>query len=303
MMSCECPDPSHDFTAQWRAEGFSYCHKSTILRAVKVDLNPEMVAARIDRWLRIERWTTYNGGHNNILDNYTKNREMYLPNAEGEYSNKVLGHYVRFERLMALMSPEHEFQLGVPYADDKYVARIGHHGLMFASGAYRWWSNAQAKDSWSYNRIHIGPLPGLVPPSRHRSPVSIDLVTSVKHGLATAQSFAPGKEISQIRDYGNTINSDIYSSFGKAQEAIAESNALPGVALRLDHTFLNEMDNVQRDAIAFVAAHFAVATEVQGSKELVPIFQPDSITKVADMPLLRILADTPPRYTVTQPVG
>lgn len=278
---------------------------------MKVDLNPKTVTERIDRWLRIERWRTYNGGHNNLLDNYETYRKLYLPNTRGDYINKVSGHHSRFKRVMDMMSPEYDFGLAAPYHEfaapydnDLQVAKIGHHSLMFVSGAKRAWANALSTDQWWYDRIHIGASSPLTRPLiRHRPPTSINILEAVEKGFAKAREFERGEEVDGIRDYGYRTNNDINAAFGRAQEALTESDAQPGVAVPFGHPFLLEMDDVQRDAIALTAAHFAVAAWLRqdaghdAEHKLVPILQPDSVSVVANMELIDILSPTRPLYT------
>lgn len=256
-------------------------------------------------WLRVERQTTNNGGHNRILDNYKKYREQYLPNAQGEYVGKVPGHYSRFKRLMDRRSSEHPLWLPAPYNDDdSYVARIGHHALMFFNGAERARSNALSANQREFNTTHIGIL------GRVAFPSPVSLVEAVEKGFAKAREFERDEEVEGIWDYGTEINNTIYAAFDRAQEELTKSDAQPGIAVPLNHPFVLEMDAVQRDAIAFTAAHFAVAASLrqdaarQDAKyKLVPIMQPDSITVVGRMEFVDILSPTMPQYTFKQTPG
>lgn len=258
---------------------------------MKVELDPGHVANRVFDWLGTELMTTFHGGVNHELDDYRETRLSYL-RPTSDNPNKVEPHYERFKTLMGRLTAEAH-----PYADRDLVATVGHHTLMQVAGAYRWDSNLKAETQELYNFLHAGKgFATIGLPDRQMTPTCIDLKEAAETGLIFAESFEAGREVEQLRRYGVAINKSIYEKFVQTQEAMIRAGAEPGSAFAPDHEVIGKMHSVQKNAMSFAAAHFAVAASLLGGQDNVPILQPDALHVVSERDPVMILAKTAPQY-------
>lgn len=242
-------------------------------------------------WLGTELTITFNEGDNYELDDYKKTRLSYLrPTTDNP--NKVKPHYERYKRLMGRVATTPD-----PYTDDALVATIAHHTLMQVSGAYRLDTNLRAQSQPLYNFLHAGlGFHEIGIPDRAMQPVCVSLSDAAETGLIVAESFEAGHEIDQLRRYGEALNKSIYKKFVQTQVLMVKAGAEVGKAFPRDHEAINNMHSVQKNAVSFVAAHFAVAALFRGGPEHVPILRPDALHLVENQPHIMILAEDPPQY-------
>lgn len=229
---------------------------------------PNVIAAGIDQWLRREVVTS-SSGQNRVRDNHADVRSSYLQ-PDGPDALKTSGHYDRFRHLLE--------QYPALSGDDRFIARLIHHALMFVSGSARTQWHLQASTQEEYAALRFGRI------FEYNGAAGINILRAVHEGIALFKKFGP-EDVSSVAVCSHAMNRMILDGHNRIFEWHMEHPERATEALAIDEGPVPALLACQEISVQLTAAHISFTARCRGGLEHVPVLEPKSISEVSEEPL------------------
>lgn len=240
--------------------GFIICSNMNRLEQNQADI--PQIAAFFREWLQAEIIDS-DVGRNRVLSEFDRHIDKFFMDfdaSDNQASRKTRSHNRRMTGLLELYK-DRSFR-----GYDEVIAKMGHHGLMMVSGAFRTESYLMARSADEYMGY------------RHtHGPAGVDITGAVREGVMniSGEGDAALDAVLAMAEDANGHNLAVHRSVWEWVHD-QDSQSLPLAAL--DSPPVVAMQEVQRGWLGVVAAHTVVAAELRGDLARVPFYEPRSIT-------------------------